>query len=52
MAFPWLEERSEMEDSVSKPTAITVSRIISDKVTMSAKPFRVAMAGCSFISIQ
>jgi hypothetical protein len=34
-----LVERSEMELNESKPTAITVSNIMRDKVTVSAKPF-------------
>ena len=38
MAFPWPEDRKLMLDSVSKPTAITVNKIISESVTTRAKP--------------
>jgi hypothetical protein len=37
-AFETLDDLSEMELSESKPTAMTVSRIISERVTISAKP--------------
>jgi hypothetical protein len=38
MAASLPEERREMLERESRPTATTVSRTISDSVTMSAKP--------------
>lgn len=38
IASPWPVDRIEMLDKVSSPTAITVSKIISDRVTINAKP--------------
>ena len=38
LACPWVDARSEMLDNDSKPTAMTVSRIISESVTTRAKP--------------
>ena len=38
-AAPWLEALREMLERVSRPTAMTVSKIINDRVTTSAKPF-------------
>ena len=38
MAMPWVEDLSETLESVSKPTAMTVSKIINDSVTTSANP--------------
>ena len=32
------DARSEMDESVNKPTAMTVRRIISERVTIRAKP--------------
>ena len=37
---PWLLERNEIADSESKPTAMTVSKIIIERVTTNAKPRR------------
>ena len=37
-AAPWLLLRSVMADNESKPTAITVSRIMRESVTTKAKP--------------
>jgi hypothetical protein len=45
MASPWLEARNETLERVSKPTAITVRRIIRDNVTTRAKP-RFSGQGC------
>ncbi|MBC7927870.1 MAG: hypothetical protein H7039_19665 [Bryobacteraceae bacterium] len=39
MASPCAELRREILERVNRPTAITVSRIMRDKVTISAKPF-------------
>jgi hypothetical protein len=36
----WLLERNEIADSESKPTAMTVSKIIRERVTTNAKPRR------------
>jgi hypothetical protein len=36
--FPWFEVRNEIAESDNKPTAITVSSIMRDKVTTKAKP--------------
>ena len=36
--FPCADDRKEMEDRVSNPTATTVNKIIRDNVTISAKP--------------
>ena len=38
ISCPWLDARNEMLDKVSKPTAMTVSRIISESVITKAKP--------------
>ena len=38
MAVDWLAERREMDESVSRPTAMMVSRIIRLRVTTKAKP--------------
>ena len=35
----WLEALREMLERVSRPTAMTVSKIINDRVTISANPF-------------
>ena len=43
------EDRSEMLESVNKPTAMTVNKIISDKVTISAKPLACGGLGRVFI---
>ena len=37
-AFPWEEERNEIELSCRSPTATKVSRIIISSVTTKAKP--------------
>ena len=37
-AWEWVELRKDMLESVSSPTAITVSRISSESVMISAKP--------------
>jgi len=50
MAAPWLDERSEMLESESNPTAMTVSKIISERVMTSAKPFEAEDAGFDFMS--
>lgn len=44
------EERSEILDRVSKPTAITVSRIIKLSVTISAKPDSGVVLGFVFMA--
>jgi hypothetical protein len=38
ISSPWLDVRNEIVDKVSKPTAMTVSRIISESVITKAKP--------------
>jgi hypothetical protein len=43
-ASPCAEERNDTLDRVSSPTAMTVSSIINDSVTTSAKPFRACRA--------
>jgi len=38
MALPWLDDLKDMLERVKRPTAITVRRIMSERVTIKAKP--------------
>ena len=49
IASPWADERNEIEDKLSKPTAMTVRRIISASVMTKAKPLARMDSGCVFM---
>jgi hypothetical protein len=38
IALPWLDDLNEMLERLKRPTAITVRRIMSERVTIKAKP--------------
>jgi hypothetical protein len=38
MALPWLDDLKDMLERVKRPTAITVRRIMRERVTIKAKP--------------